>query len=160
MEAEKKQQSNFYENPDKKASGGSFIQQNFRAVITQNKRTVILIGFSFLLIIVALSTDYIKPSLPQKAAQNIPPVISKNAQVITEADQKALERDQQVADFIKGLPYHGKYFTVYYDISVNSFDVTIQYNNREKGDAEFADYLAKNNLSDLGKYYQIKTIYR
>ncbi len=122
-----------------------------------------MIGFSILIIIAALLTDYIKPALKQVTAPHqyaYPAAPAGHAQVVTDENQKALQRDQHIAQFAKKLPYHGKYFTMYYDLPDNSFNVIIDYNNKEAGDAEFADFLSKNGVSDLGKYYPVQTLYR
>jgi hypothetical protein len=110
----------------------SFFRNRFIVLIT----VITFIFIIILLILIRSSKQTINPidSLPAKG-------------IVQDLPQEELDRGSKIVRFIKKLPYHGKNFTLYYDMSTDIF--ILDYGkNRALGEQEFIDYLHSNGIPD------------
>lgn len=97
-----------------------------------------------------LPTDQTYPNTDQEYIDS--------AKRIAEQGTPFNQKMQQVAKLILTLPYEGKYFSLKYDISVNSFDLTINKQFTQDGLEEFELYLKNKNVDK--NLLNLETIYK
>lgn len=97
-----------------------------------------------------LPTDQIYPNTDQQYIES--------AKRIAEQETPFNQKMQQVAKLILTLPYDGKHFSLKYDISINSFDLTINKQFTQEGTQEFEQYLRNKNVDK--NLLNLKTVYK
>lgn len=69
-------------------------------------------------------------------------------EVLTPQAQQAINQDQKVSELIAQMPFQGKNFDLSYDLSTNTFTLTLTQATQSEGNLEFDEYLKQNGISN------------
>lgn len=122
----------------------------------------IYILFSILMIIIVISLILLGPGRSNQVINNpTAPSPSINSsvpysaseptggkEVLTPQAQQAINQDQKVSELIAQMPFQGKNFDLSYDLSTNTFTLTLTQATQSEGNLEFDEYLKQNGISN------------
>ena len=122
----------------------------------RNKTLYLLFAISIVLIICIFGIVLYINFGPRPTITTAQP---ENNYPVTKEQQTQQDKGVSAGNLLNKLPYHGKYFSFYYDYANDQYTLYIDPSNKDAGNKEFTQFLLSNGGLTKDWYSNLTTIY-